>query len=82
MRQHEARDVAVIERMWPSYFRTDYIPGSDGEHCSLLFAAWFRQTGSSLLTKVKWESDSVVVFNFDDLNSKVPHSWEFADCIR
>ena len=81
----ERRDQTVVESMWMLYFRTaEYIPGSDGEHCVLLFAAWFRSNvrGRKLLEKVRWDRDTVVMFNFDDLNSAVPRSWDFAECIR
>ena len=101
--QDAAFDQQVTQVFWQQYFLSDeYIPGSDSEHCIVLFSRFFRGTGAALLKKVprfflarrnrhraqislsqvSWESDDVVLFNYDDLNSKLPRSWEFAECLK
>jgi len=104
--QDAAFDQQVTQVFWQQYFLTDeYIPGSDSEHCIILFSRFFRGTGAALLKKVRsffsqrndlcgsslnfiaclqvlWETDEVVLFNYDDLNSRLPRSWEFAECLK
>jgi hypothetical protein len=62
--QDEAFDQQVTQVFWQTYFLSDeYIPGSDSEHCIVLFSRFFRSTGTQLLRKVSCVQSGMASLN-------------------